>query len=172
MTSGKGCCSMTRKSTLNIHWKDWCWSWSSNTLTTWCEEEDSLEKPLKLEKIESKRRRGQRRMRWLDDLTDSMDMSFSKVRDSEKEIVNDREAWSAIVHGFAKCQAQLSNWTTGSRAEVKRQGSWTRLTESKSWLFCLLTDSFKSLWCFKYLVCKVGIMIVPTSKNCYQNEKN
>ena len=48
-------------------------------------------------------------MRWLDDLTDSMDMSFSKVRDSEKEIVNDREAWSAIVHGFAKCQARLSN---------------------------------------------------------------
>ena len=62
-----------------------------------------------LGKIESKRRRGQQRMRWLDDLTDSMDMSFSKVRDSEREIVNDREAWSAIVHGFAKCQARLSN---------------------------------------------------------------
>ena len=143
MTPGKGCCSMTRKSTLNIHWKDWCWSWSSNTFTTWCEEEDSLEKLLKLEKIDSKRRRGQQRMRWLDDLTDSMDMSLSKVKDSDREIVNDREAWHAIVHGFTKSQAWLSNWTTtGSWAEIKRQGSWTRLTESKSWLFCLLIDSF------------------------------
>ena len=44
-------------------------------------------------------------MRWLDDLTDSMDMSLSKVKDSDREIVNDREAWHAIVHGFTKSQA-------------------------------------------------------------------
>ena len=48
-------------------------------------------------------------MRWLDGISDAMDMSFSQVRDNEREIVNDREAWSAIVHGFAKCQARLNN---------------------------------------------------------------
>ena len=48
-------------------------------------------------------------MRWLDGITVSMDMRLSKVRDSEREIVNDREAWCAIVHGFVKIQARLSN---------------------------------------------------------------
>ena len=73
--------SILRKSTLNTHWKDWSWSWSSNTLTTWCEEW-SLEKTLLLGKVEGKRRKGCQRMRWLDCITDSMDMHLSKVRDS------------------------------------------------------------------------------------------
>ena len=69
--------------------------------------DDSLEKTLMLGKIES-RRRGQQRMRWLDSITDSMDMNLSKLW----EIVKDREAWHTVVHGVTKSWTQLSNRTT------------------------------------------------------------
>ena len=90
-----------------IHWKDCCWSWSSNTLATWCEKLTHWKRPWCWERLKAKRK-GAAEVRWLESITDSVDMNLSKLWGT----VKDRGAWWAAVRGVSKSQTQLSDWTT------------------------------------------------------------
>ena len=96
---------------------------------------DSLEKILMLGGIGGRRRRGWQRMRWLDGITDSMDMSLSKLR----ELVMDREAWHAAIHGVTKSLAQLSDWTelkTQNRIHLLPQAYFFCFKQPSEWKNC------------------------------------
>ena len=95
--------SILKEIILGVLWKDWCWRPSS--LGTWCTEPIHWKRGI-VGKIESRRSR-QQRMRWLDGITDLMEVSLSELR----ELVIHREAWRAAIHGVTKSRTRLSNWT-------------------------------------------------------------
>ena len=96
-----------RKSTLSIHWKDWCWNWSSNTLATWYEESTHWKRPLCWERLKAKGEGGGRE--WDGWIASQTQWTWIWAN---SETVKDREAWGAVVHEVTKSQIWLINWTT------------------------------------------------------------
>ena len=106
-----------RRSVLSVHWRDWCWSWNSNTLATWCEELTHLKRLWCWERLRVGGEGDDRG--WDDWMASPMDMSLSKFQ----ELVMDREAWRAAVHGVTKSRIRPRHWTEPKARDQKGETS-------------------------------------------------
>ena len=110
--------------------KDWSWRWNSNILATWWEEPTHWKRPWCWEKLRGRRRREQQIMSWLDGITNSMEMSLSKLQD----IVKDSEAWCPAIHWLSKSQTRLSDWTKTLKVIFYYDNPYCSNTTCNMWL--------------------------------------